>query len=92
MRERIAALARDDDPAVRAATLSGLATVGASADSATILMQAANDPDPMVRERVAVLARHLAPSAVREILERFATDSDPVVRRVAVTELARFKG
>jgi hypothetical protein len=55
-------LAGDDEAAVWAATISGLASVGSRPSNwAPLLVELANDPDPMVRERVAVVARHLAP-------------------------------
>jgi hypothetical protein len=53
------------------------------------LVELANDPDPMVRQRVAVVARHLAPDAAPDILHRYATDQDQTLRRLASTELDR---
>jgi HEAT repeat protein len=83
-------LARDQEAEVRAATLSG--TVGADglqSERAQLVAGLADDPDPMVRLRVAVRARHLAPEAARDILTRYANDRDQRVRRLASTELGR---
>jgi hypothetical protein len=87
---QITMLARDDEAAVRAATLSGLASAGSRTSTwAPLLVELANDPDPMVRQRVAVVARHLAPDAAPDILHRYATDQDQTPRRLASTELDR---
>ncbi|MFK4245988.1 HEAT repeat domain-containing protein [Micromonospora chokoriensis] len=65
-------LARDGAAAVRAATLSGLASAdGRPTHRGRLLVELADDPDPMVRQRVAVVARHLAPDAAPEILHRY---------------------
>lgn len=88
--EQIRVLARDSEASVRAATLSGLASAdGASSQWAPLLHQMEGDPDPMVRQRVAVVARHLAPNDARRILRGYADDPDQTVRRIAATELAR---
>jgi HEAT repeat protein len=81
-------LARDGEAAVRAATLSGLASTS-PAHGSQLLVELTDDPDPLVRQRVAVVARHLAPEAAPGILRRYANDSDQAVRRLAVTELNR---
>jgi HEAT repeat protein len=83
-------LARDDEAAVRAATISGLASAGGRPSQwGQLLVQLADDPDPMVRQRVAVVARHLAPDAAPDILHRYASDPDQTLRRLADTELNR---
>ena len=75
---------------MRAATLSGLASAGRTATTwAPLVAELANDPDPVVRQRVAVVARHLAPDAAAEILQRYTSDQDQNLRRLATTELAR---
>ncbi|GAA3248547.1 HEAT repeat domain-containing protein [Dactylosporangium siamense] len=87
---RLMVLARDDEAAVRAATLSGLATVAdTSWRWASLVAEMANDPDPTVRQRVAVVAGHLAPNEVIEILHRLAGDPEAMVRQVATTQLDR---
>jgi hypothetical protein len=87
---QLTALARDDEAAVRAATISGLASAGGRPSHwGQLLVELAIDPDPDVRQRVAVVARHLAPDAAPDILHRYASDPDPVVRRLAGTELDR---
>ncbi|MET7747775.1 HEAT repeat domain-containing protein [Micromonospora sp. NPDC005367] len=84
-------LARDDEAAVRAATISGLTSTGASRSHWTpLLVELADDPDPLVRQRIAVVARRLAPDAAPGILRRYVDDTDPSVRRLAATELERF--
>jgi HEAT repeat protein len=88
---RITELARDPEPSVRAATLSGLATAGGST-WAPIVTELANDPSPEVRQRVAVVARLIAPDDVRNILRGYADDHDPTVRRIATVELDRLTG
>jgi HEAT repeat protein len=83
-------LARDDTAAVRAATLGGLAgAVSGTSDWAPLVVKLADDPDPTVRRRVAVVARHLAPDAARAILHRYTNDHDQTLRRIATTELDR---
>lgn len=83
-------MAQDDEATVRAATLSGLATVADnSARWASLVAELASDPDPTVRQRVAVVARHLAPNDVSDILHRLANDPDATVRQMAATELDR---
>jgi HEAT repeat protein len=87
---RLRALAGDDDPAVRAATLSGLATAGGTPGRWTSLVtDLVHDPDPTVRQRVAVVAGHLAPDEVTGILHRLAADPVATVREVATTQLTR---
>jgi hypothetical protein len=87
---QLTALARDDEAVVRAATLSGLASAdGGSARWATLVADLANDPGPLVRQRVAVVARHLAPDAAADILRRYTTDPDARLRELAATELTR---
>jgi HEAT repeat protein len=86
-------LARDQDAGVRAATLSGTAgTAGLQPERAQLVAGLADDPDPVVRRRVAVMARRLAPEAARDILTRYASDRDQGVRRLASTELGRLAG
>jgi HEAT repeat protein len=86
-------LARDQDGGVRAATLSGTAdTAGLQPEWAQLVAGLADDPDPVVRRRVAVTVRHLAPDAARDILTRYATDRDQRVRQVASTALGRLAG
>jgi hypothetical protein len=83
-------LAHDDEASVRAATLSGLATVSDDSSRwASLVAELANDPDPTVRQRVAVVARYLAPNRVSDILHRLAEDSAATVRQVATTQLDR---
>lgn len=83
-------LAKDDQGTVRAATIHGLASAGARPSHwGKLLVELATDPDPDVRQQVAVAARHLAPDAAPDILHRYASDADPVVRRLAGTELDR---
>jgi HEAT repeat protein len=83
-------LAADDIPEVRAATISGLAsTMKPSALGEHLVIRLTDDPDPSVRQQVAVLARHLAPTRQETILRRYADDPDPGVRRIAETELNR---
>ncbi|MET8197886.1 HEAT repeat domain-containing protein [Micromonospora taraxaci] len=83
-------LARDGAAAVRAATLSGLASADRGpTHRGRLLVELADDPDPIVRQRVAVVARHLAPDAAPEILHRYAHDPDHTLRRLAATELDR---
>ncbi|MFJ2081254.1 HEAT repeat domain-containing protein [Micromonospora chokoriensis] len=83
-------LARDGEAAVRAATLSGLAAAaGRPSDRGRLLVELADDPDPMVRQRVAVVARHVAPDAAPDILRRYTRDPDQTLRRLAATELDR---
>lgn len=86
-------LARDQQAEVRAATLSDTAdTAGVQPERARLVAALADDPDPMVRRRVAAITRHLAPEAARDILTRYASDQDQVVRRIASTELGRLAG
>ncbi|GGO14247.1 HEAT repeat domain-containing protein [Micromonospora parathelypteridis] len=83
-------LARDGEAAVRAATLSGLASAeGGPSLRGRLLVELADDPDPMVRQRVAVVARHLAPDAAPDILHRYTRDPDQTLRQLAATELGR---
>ncbi|MCX5065940.1 HEAT repeat domain-containing protein [Micromonospora lupini] len=83
-------LARDGEAAVRAATLSGLASAGGGPSNLRyLLLQLVNDPDPMVRQRVAVVARHVAPDAAPDILRRYTRDHDRALRRLAATDLDR---
>ncbi|WP_432824447.1 HEAT repeat domain-containing protein [Dactylosporangium sp. CA-092794] len=83
-------LARDPGPAVRAATLSGLATVGDNSSRwARLVTALTNDPDPTVRQRVALVARHLAPEDLSDILHRLADDPEATVRQAAAAQLAR---
>jgi HEAT repeats len=92
---QLAMLARDDQAAVRAATISGLASASSSPSHwGHLLVELANDPDPMVRQRIAVAVRHLAPDAAADILRRYASDPDQGLRRIAATELdgVGFKG
>ncbi|MET8086598.1 HEAT repeat domain-containing protein [Micromonospora sp. NPDC005237] len=90
VRPQLTVLARDDEAAVRAATISGLAGAGdGSSEWGQLLAEVADDRDPMVRQRVAVLVRRLAPDAAPEILHRYTSDPDPTLRRLAATELGR---
>ena len=83
-------LARDQESGVRAAVLSGAAgTAGLQPEWAQLVARLADDPDPVVRRRVAATVRHLAPDAARYILTRYATDRDQRVRQVASTGLDR---
>lgn len=83
-------LARDGEAAVRAATLSGLASAeGGPSHRGRLLVELADDPDPLVRQRVAVVARHLAPDAAPNILHRYTRDPDQTLRQLAATELGR---
>jgi HEAT repeat protein len=83
-------LACDHEAGVRAATLSGTASL--QPERAQLVAGLADDPDPVVRRRVAVTARHLAPDAARDILTRYARDRDQAVRRLASIELGRLAG
>jgi HEAT repeat protein len=85
----ITALARDDDATVRAATLSGLAAASASHRWMPLLAELADDPDPPVRHRVALVAHHFAPHSAGDILRRLTNHTDPAVRRAATTHLDR---
>ncbi|MFR9780120.1 HEAT repeat domain-containing protein [Micromonospora sp. MS34] len=81
---QLTTLAQDDEPAVRAATISGpVSTDSVRSRWASLVVGLANDPDPVVRQRVAVAARRLVPDDASEILHRYASDADPTVRRVA---------
>ncbi|MEU1398380.1 HEAT repeat domain-containing protein [Micromonospora zamorensis] len=83
-------LARDGEAAVRAATISGLASAdGTPAHQGNLLVELVNDPDPMVRQRVAVVVRHVAPDAAPDILHRYTRDPDQALRRLATIELGR---
>jgi HEAT repeat protein len=83
-------LAKDYDPTVRAATLSGLASVAnRSARWSVLATTLADDPDATVRQRVAVVAHHLAPDDFATILHRLADDIEATVRQAAATELRR---
>ncbi|WP_406066428.1 HEAT repeat domain-containing protein [Micromonospora sp. NBC_00860] len=83
-------LARDGEAAVRAATLSGLASADRGPSlRGRLLIELADDPDPLVRQRVAVVARHLAPDAAPDILQRYTRDPDQTLRQLAATELGR---
>jgi HEAT repeat protein len=83
-------LAQDQDPTVRAATLSGLAGVAnRSARWSALATRLTDDPDATVRQRVAVVAHHLAPDGVATILHRLANDTEATVRQAAATELRR---
>ncbi|MEU8391313.1 HEAT repeat domain-containing protein [Micromonospora sp. NPDC048843] len=83
-------LARDGEAAVRAATLSGLASAdGGLSLRGRLLIELADDPDPMVRQRVAVVARHLAPDAAPDILHWYTRDPNQTLRQLAATELGR---
>lgn len=87
---QLAMLARDGEAAVRAATLSGLASAdGRPSLRRRLLVELVDDPDPLVRQRVAVVARHLAPDAAPDILHRYTRDHDQSLRQLAATELAR---
>jgi HEAT repeat protein len=87
---RLELMTRDDEAAVRAAILSGLATVGDNSSRwASLVADLANDLDPTVRQRVAVVARHLAPNEVSDILRCLADDPEATVRQVATTQLDR---
>ncbi|MCZ7373419.1 HEAT repeat domain-containing protein [Micromonospora sp. WMMC250] len=81
-------LARDGEAEVRAATLSGLASAeGMPTDRRRLLIELADDPDPVVRQRVAVVARHLAPDVAPDILHRYTHDPDQTLRRLAAKAL-----
>ncbi|WP_433615771.1 hypothetical protein ACQP2P_12660 [Dactylosporangium sp. CA-139114] len=83
-------LGRDDEAAVLAATLSGLATAAdTSSRWASPVAELADDADSTVRQRVAAVAVHLAPSEVADILHRLADDREATVRQVATAELDR---
>jgi HEAT repeat protein len=87
---RMMLLARDDAATVRAATLAGLATTANNSSRwASLVAELGHDPDPTVRQRVAVVAAHLAPSEVANILHRLADDPEATVRHVATTQLGR---
>jgi HEAT repeat protein len=88
--QRLRELAHDDTAAVRAATLGGLAsTASGSSNWAPLVLELANDPNPTVRQRVAIVARHLAPDAASDILHHYTSDQDQTLRRIATTELNR---
>ncbi|WP_330440585.1 HEAT repeat domain-containing protein [Micromonospora sp. NBC_00821] len=83
-------LARDGAAAVRAAAFSGLASAGGGhSHREHLLAELVDDPDPMVRQRVAVVARHVTPDAAPDILRRYTLDPDQTLRRLAATELDR---
>ena len=86
---QITKLARDAEPAVRVAILSGLASTPGGSTWAPLVVKLANDPDPLVRQRVAVVVRHLAPNDAPRILRRYEGDEDPSLRRLASTEIGR---
>ncbi|MFI7517044.1 HEAT repeat domain-containing protein [Micromonospora echinofusca] len=88
--QQLMTLAQDDEPAVRAATISGLiSTDSVRSRWASLVVGLVNDPDPVVRQRVAVAARRLAPDAAPDIIHQYVSDADPTVRRIADAELAR---
>lgn len=89
--QQVTTLARDAEAKVRAATLSGLASTGGEPPhrGRQLLVELADDPDPTVRQRVAVLARRLAPDTAPQILRRYAGDPDQRVRQLAAAELER---
>lgn len=91
---QLTTLARDPEAAVRAATISGLASTGRTPSplARQYLIDLADDPDPMVRQRVAVLARHAAPDDASQLLRRYADDADQTVRKLAAVELGRLAG
>jgi HEAT repeat protein len=92
-KQRLVLLAQDGEAAVRAATISGLAGAHAEpSDWAPFVAGMANDPDPLVRQRVALVARRLAPDAAPDILRRYTGDPDETVRRLASRELDRLGG
>jgi len=92
-KQRLVLLAQDGEAAVRAATISGLAGAHAEpSDWAPFVAGMANDPDPLVRQRVALVARRLAPGAAPDILRRYTGDPDETVRRLARRELDRLGG
>jgi len=73
---------------VRAATLSGLASVAnRSARWSALATTLADDPDATVRRRVAVVALHLASDGSATILHRLADDTEATVRQTVATEL-----
>ncbi|MEH0937637.1 HEAT repeat domain-containing protein [Micromonospora psammae] len=87
---RLTVLAADDEATVRAATVSGIAGAGGRPGHwEQLLVELADDPDPTVRQRVAVVARHLGPDTAAGILHRYTHDPDQTLRRLAATELAR---
>ncbi|MFI5490501.1 HEAT repeat domain-containing protein [Micromonospora echinaurantiaca] len=87
---QLTTLMQDDEPAVRAAIISGLTgTDSARSRWAPLVVGLANDPAPVVRQRVAAAARRLVPDATPDILHQYISDADPTVRRIAGMELAR---
>lgn len=86
---QLTVLARDGEAAVRAATLSGLASADGASRRGDLLVELADDPDPMVRQRVAVVARHVAPDVAPDILHRYTSDPDQTLRELAAIELRR---
>ena len=87
---QLATLAQDDESAVRAAIISGLvSTDSVRSGWVPLVVGLANDPDPVVRQRVGVAARRLAPDAASDLLGRYVSDANPAVRRIADIELAR---
>jgi HEAT repeat protein len=89
-KQQLSLLAQDGEAAVRAATISGLAGAHAEPSSwAPFVAGMADDPDPLVRQRVALVARRLAPDAASGILRRYTSDPDETVRRLARRELDR---
>jgi len=86
-------LAADDVAAVRAATISGIAWAKTPSPLGEhLVIRLTGDPDPLVRQRVAVVARRLAPDRLDSIVRRYVDDPDPTVRRIAETELNRLPG
>ncbi|XVU29643.1 HEAT repeat domain-containing protein [Actinoplanes sp. CA-054009] len=89
---RLTLLAHDEDAAVRAATLSGLATSARPSDHwAALAVALAADADPTVRQRVAVVAHHLAPGQAGDLLRRLAADPEAIVRETAATQAGRLR-
>ncbi|MEV0734086.1 HEAT repeat domain-containing protein [Polymorphospora sp. NPDC050346] len=87
---QLAVLLGDSEAAVRAATIRGLASAaGRYPQAVPLVVGLAGDPDPTVRQRVAVVVRRLAPDAAPDILRRYVDDPDQTVRWLADTELTR---
>ncbi|MEV6601297.1 HEAT repeat domain-containing protein [Actinoplanes sp. NPDC051346] len=87
--QRIIALIGDPEATVRAASVSALATVTERARWTPHVLALADDPDPVVRQRVAVVLRHLDPEAAAPVLRRYLDDPDPTLSWIANRQLQK---
>lgn len=84
------ALTQDHEASVRAAVLSGPATVAnRPARWSAVAVTLAGDADAMVRQRAAMVAHHLAQDDAGAILHRLTDNPEATVRQVAAGQLRR---